>query len=90
MALQKQSAELADALEETLAGPSRPSPALAGPTAQATVSPARSLQDELHRAFSPGPIIADQFSVRRALKFIAPTWLSLWAFVTLVSHIGHH
>lgn len=65
-------------------------PLLANAAAQPRVSPARMLQDQVRRAFSPLPIVADQFSARRALKFIAPTWIGLWGFIALVGHFGHH
>lgn len=89
MAAKRHFAEPANEVEETTLRPRR-APALAGPAAESRVSPAHLLQDELRRAFCPGPIASDQFSARRAFKFIAPTWLSMWAFVTLVVHIGHH
>lgn len=68
----------------------RPTPFLANAMLEPRPSPARLLQAQLQRALQPGPIVADRFSARRALKFIAPTWLGLWAFIALVGHIGHH
>ncbi|MHB8284933.1 MAG: hypothetical protein ACYDD1_09690 [Caulobacteraceae bacterium] len=63
---------------------------MANESAEPRLSPARMLQEEVRRAFSPGPILVDQFSARRALKFIAPTWLGMWALIAVVAHVGHH
>jgi hypothetical protein len=63
---------------------------LADEMARPRVSPARMLQDEVRRAFSPGPILCDRFSTRRAMKFIAPAWLGMWGVIALVGHLGHH
>lgn len=70
--------------------PKRAALFLADVTVEPRLSPARQLQDEVRRAFSPGPILAERFSTRRALKFIAPTWAGLWIFIGLVDHLGRH
>jgi hypothetical protein len=90
MAAQRRFAELDHELEEKTARQSGRAPSLASSAETAHASPARLLQEELRRAFNPGPIASDQFSTRRALKFIAPTGLSLWVLLALVGHIGHH
>jgi len=89
MAALRHLAETAHDLDDTQPS-KRAAPILANAAAEPRLSPARLLQDEVRRAFSPGPIVADRFSARRALKFIAPTWLGMWAFIGLVGHIGHH
>ncbi len=91
MAAQGHFAEPADDLDEThTPQPRKQAPRLANASLQPRPSPARQLQHELRRAFSPGPITVDRFSTRRALKFIAPTWLGMWAFIALVGRMGHH
>jgi hypothetical protein len=90
MAAQRHLAETAYDLDQPQVQPGERAPFLANAGAEPRPSPARLLQDELRRAFSPGPIVAERFSARRALKFIAPTWLGMWAFIAMVGHIGHH
>jgi hypothetical protein len=91
MTAQRHFAETAHDFEQApSAKPRKQAPVLANAGAEPRVSPARMLQDELRRAFSPGPIVAEQFSTRRALKFIAPTWLGAWGLIALMAHIGHH
>lgn len=90
MAAQRNFAEPADHFDNMTAPAARPAPLLASPSATPRVSPARLLQAELRRAFSPGPIGTDRFSMRRALKFIAPTWAGLWVFIALLGHVARH
>lgn len=91
MAAQRHLADVSPEFDHGHVAPSkRAAPFLANVTVEPRLSPARLLQDELRRAFSSGPIVVERFSARRALKFIAPTWLGLWAFIGLVGHIGHH
>ena len=90
MAAQKHVADTAYDLDQPTQSAPHGRPFLANAAAEPRLSPARLLQEELRRAFSPGPILAERFSARRALKFIAPTWLGMWAFLGLLGHIGHH
>jgi hypothetical protein len=90
MAAQRQLSQLDHELEAETVRQTRRTPSLADSAQIAHASPARLLQEDLRRAFNPGPIAADQFSIRRALKFIAPTGLSLWIVIALAGHIVHH
>ncbi len=53
-------------------------------------SPARLLQADLQRLFSPGPVRKDRFSKRRAAKFIVPTSAAVLTCIAVINHLGQH